>query len=58
MVRAMANRRSGGRSESSELAMSSCSMVADVSTSLCAPGSPVIWVRNDGVIVAGAATCT
>ena len=38
--------------------MSSCSSVADVSTSLCAPGSPVIWVRNDWVTWLGAATCT
>ena len=43
---------------STELAMSSCSSVADVSTSLCAPGSPVIWVRKDCVTVPGAATCT
>ena len=38
--------------------MSSCSSVADVSTSLSAPGSPVICVRNPGVTVAGSATCT
>ncbi len=58
IVRAIAARTSGGRSESSALAMSSCSMVAEVSTSLCAPGSPVIWVRKDWVTVVGAATCT
>ena len=38
--------------------MSSCSSVAEVSTSLCAPGNPVIWVRNDCVTVVGSATCT
>jgi hypothetical protein len=58
MVSAMATRRSGGRSESSELAMSSCNSVADVSTSLSAPGSPVICVRKAWVMVVGAATCT
>ncbi len=58
MVSAMATRRSGERSDSSELAMSSCSSVAEVSTWLCAPGSPVIWVRKDGVTALGSATCT
>ncbi len=38
--------------------MSSWSCVADVSTSLCTPGSPVMSVRKDGVTVAGSATCT
>ncbi len=38
--------------------MSSCNSVAEVSTSLCAPGSPVIWVRKDCVTVLGSATCT
>src|SRR6516165_10442724 len=55
---AIAVRRSGESRPSTELAISSCSWVADVSTSLCAPGSPVIEVRKDGVTVVGSATCT
>src|SRR6185437_8650813 len=55
---AMAVRRSGDSRASRELAMSSCSNWFEVSTSLCAPGNPVTSVRNDGVTVAGSATCT
>ncbi len=58
IVSAIAARRSGERLDWSELAMSSWSSVADVSTSLCAPGRPVIWVRKPRVTVVGCATCT
>ena len=54
----MATRRSGDNWASSELAMSSCSRVAEVSTSLCAPGSPVISVRNALSTLVGWATWT
>ena len=58
MVRAMAARRSGDSFEVSALAMFSWSSVFEFSTSLSAPGSPVISVRNEGVTVDGCATWT
>ena len=51
--KAIAVRRSGESSESSELAMSSWSCVPDRSTSLEASGRLVMEERKDGVTVAG-----